>query len=526
MDSRRQFLTAAAGFAAGATITDAVADAAPLSGTTSVQMRAGTAAQAAQANPVLRVGEIGFETDTGKFKLGDGHTAWNDLDYATDLSRLPVAVQDGILIAYEPGANYRAGDQVVIDNLLYTANQRIALAPESPDLTHWTTVGGMEVDASDPPAPPTVLGSPGTDRGRAASRNHSHPLGALGRAMAFGGALAPSYGANSDLVLDAGATGNVTGFVGLGSANNGYPYVRRYGDTFVAQGQSVLLVRSLTLTQGMTLVGTLAQSGHSPGPGNGLVILAAEFITIDGTISADGLSASGRSGAGQLVNGQANFGGGGGGDGATGAGQPGQYAWNLGGAPFLGGSGGNGGHGSGATATGGAGGAASGTLLLGSPMLQGIGDDNEASGVTYWRPYNASTIMAAGGGNGGGGGGGDGQHAGGGGGQGGAIVHLIAPTITIGASAHISVNGGDGAPGSGGDSGGGGGGGAGLVAMDALVLSVSSAATLVATPGSGGANRGSGQPGAGGASSLRFQDPPVSDGGQNLGNGFLLRQWQ
>jgi hypothetical protein len=526
MDSRRQFLTAAAGFAAGATITDAVADAAPLSGTTSVQMRAGTAAEAARANPVLQVGEIGFETDTGKFKLGDGRTAWNDLDYATDLSRLPVAVQDGILIGYQPGANYRAGDQVVIANILYTANQRIALAPESPNLADWSVAGGMGVDVSDAPAPPTALGSPGTDAHRAASRNHAHPLGALGRAMAFGGPLPPSYGANSDLVLHAGATGNVTDFVALASANNGYPYVRRYGTTFVAQSQNVLFVRSLTLTAGMTLVGTLAQSGLTPGPGNGLVICAAEFITIDGTISANGLSASGQSGAGPLVGGQANFNGGGGGDGATGAGQPGQYAWNLGGAPFLGGSGGNGGHGSGTSATGGAGGAASGTLLLGSPLLQGIGDNNEASGVTYWRPYNASTIMAAGGGNGGGGGAGDGSHAGGGGGQGGAIVHLIAPTITIGPSAHISANGGDGAAGSGGNSGGGGGGGAGLVAMDALALGIATAATLVAKPGAGGAASGSGQPGAGGQTSQRFQDPPVADGGQNLGNGFLLRQWQ
>jgi hypothetical protein len=42
----------------------------------------------AQVNPTLAQGEIGFETDTGKFKIGDGATAWNSLSYATDGSKL------------------------------------------------------------------------------------------------------------------------------------------------------------------------------------------------------------------------------------------------------------------------------------------------------------------------------------------------------------------------------------------------------------------------------------------------------
>jgi hypothetical protein len=526
MDSRRQFLTVAAGLAAGTAVagelTGGVADAA----TVGLRLRTATADQATNENFVLAPGEIGLETDTGKFKFGDGKTPWNDLDYATDLSRLPAAVQEGILIAYQPGGNYPAGSQVVIDNVLSEANRAITLAPEVPNLADWSRVGGVSVDLEDPPAPATKLGSPGTDRMRAASRNHSHALGTLGRAMAFGSPLPPSYGANSDLVLDTQATGNVSDFVALGSANNGYPYVRRYGNTYFAQGQNVLYVRSLTVAAGAVLVGTQGSKAQTPGPGNGLVILASEFIIVEGTIQADGLSASGATGAGTAAGSQLNFNGGGGGNGASGAGAGGQNPWNDGGAPFVGGSGGNGGNGSGAKATGGAGGGASGTLLLGSPLLQGVGDNNEANGVTAWRPYNASQVAAAGGGNGGGGGGGDGSHAGGGGGQGGGIVHLIAPTITVAASAKITANGGDGAAGSGGDSGGGGGGGGGLIAMDALALDIATAATLSTQPGQGGAAAGAGQPGLAGAASLRFIDPPVADGGWHRGNGFLLRQWQ
>ena len=34
-----------------------------------------------QANPVLLMGEPGYEKDTGRLKIGDGQTAWNDLPY-------------------------------------------------------------------------------------------------------------------------------------------------------------------------------------------------------------------------------------------------------------------------------------------------------------------------------------------------------------------------------------------------------------------------------------------------------------
>ena len=45
------------------------------------QLKRGLSANWKSANPVLRTGEPGFETDTGKLKIGDGKTAWNDLAY-------------------------------------------------------------------------------------------------------------------------------------------------------------------------------------------------------------------------------------------------------------------------------------------------------------------------------------------------------------------------------------------------------------------------------------------------------------
>ena len=46
-----------------------------------IQLRRDTAANWTAANPVLLLGEVGFETDTRKLKLGDGTTAWNSLLY-------------------------------------------------------------------------------------------------------------------------------------------------------------------------------------------------------------------------------------------------------------------------------------------------------------------------------------------------------------------------------------------------------------------------------------------------------------
>jgi len=47
-----------------------------------IQIRRGTASQWTSTNPVLADGELGFETDTKKGKLGNGITAWNSLPYS------------------------------------------------------------------------------------------------------------------------------------------------------------------------------------------------------------------------------------------------------------------------------------------------------------------------------------------------------------------------------------------------------------------------------------------------------------
>lgn len=74
---------------------------------TRIQIRRGTLAQwnaaaATLGNGILYQGEIGYETDTGRFKIGDGSTAWGSLAYA---SVLPSSFVAGSGISLSQGSN-------------------------------------------------------------------------------------------------------------------------------------------------------------------------------------------------------------------------------------------------------------------------------------------------------------------------------------------------------------------------------------------------------------------------------------
>jgi hypothetical protein len=56
--------------------------------TTRIQLRRGTASEWTTVNPTLSSGELGYETNTGKFKIGNGSSLWSALDYFLDSSDL------------------------------------------------------------------------------------------------------------------------------------------------------------------------------------------------------------------------------------------------------------------------------------------------------------------------------------------------------------------------------------------------------------------------------------------------------
>jgi len=44
-----------------------------------IQVRRGTTAEWVAADPVLHAGELGYDTDTGAVKIGDGTSKWTEL---------------------------------------------------------------------------------------------------------------------------------------------------------------------------------------------------------------------------------------------------------------------------------------------------------------------------------------------------------------------------------------------------------------------------------------------------------------
>ena len=72
--------------------------------TVRIQVRRGTASQWSTTNPVLAAGEMGVETDTNKFKFGNGTATWSALSYANaDTAGITEISQDAINAALSMG---------------------------------------------------------------------------------------------------------------------------------------------------------------------------------------------------------------------------------------------------------------------------------------------------------------------------------------------------------------------------------------------------------------------------------------
>jgi hypothetical protein len=98
---------------------------------TRMLQRRGTAAEWTAANPVLGAGEIGFETDEGRFKVGDGTNNWADLPYFVN--------EDGLGGSLEGLATEEYVDQAITTlvggapGVLDTLNELAAAINDNPD---------------------------------------------------------------------------------------------------------------------------------------------------------------------------------------------------------------------------------------------------------------------------------------------------------------------------------------------------------------------------------------------------------
>jgi len=89
---------------------------------TRMQQRRGTSTQWVDANPILGAGEIGFELENNRFKIGNGTSTWNLLDYFSNESDVTTAINNAI-------SNLVDG----APDLLNTLNEIAAAINDDPD---------------------------------------------------------------------------------------------------------------------------------------------------------------------------------------------------------------------------------------------------------------------------------------------------------------------------------------------------------------------------------------------------------
>jgi hypothetical protein len=150
---------------------------------TRMQQRRGTATQWTTADTVLASGEIGVETNTNKFKIGNGISAWSTLAYfenETDVAAAIQAAVDGILDL--PPAT------------LDTLNELAAALGDDPDFFNtvvYKTGSTMTGDL-------TLAGDPTTDL-HAATKQYVDSLETMEPGGTTGQALTKTSGDNFDV---------------------------------------------------------------------------------------------------------------------------------------------------------------------------------------------------------------------------------------------------------------------------------------------------------------------------------------
>lgn len=218
------------------------------------RIRRDTAANWTSANPVLKLGEPGLETDTRKVKYGDGSTAWSSLAYSA-----AGAIAWADITSKPANLTAIAAQTTAADKLTYwTGLGTVALA----DLT---TFGRSLIDDADATAARTTLGLGAlATQGTGSLPNlgiGAAPVSTYGLNIANGTALGlriVTTGGNMSSPTINAADGSVS--IVAGASNSlGYGYFA----TFSAH--DVVLARNLTERLRLTANGvTIAGSARLP----------------------------------------------------------------------------------------------------------------------------------------------------------------------------------------------------------------------------------------------------------------------
>jgi len=117
-----------------------------------IQLRRDISENWNDTNPVLAEGEIGLETDTGLFKIGDGYTHWNQLEYYGSqyfaLKHHTHTISD-INIDSDKSWNNKAITDISTLQATTTETNRINLHHNSNEYSIYTTSDGLAINVQD-----------------------------------------------------------------------------------------------------------------------------------------------------------------------------------------------------------------------------------------------------------------------------------------------------------------------------------------------------------------------------------------
>jgi hypothetical protein len=130
---------------------------------TKIQTRRDTAANWTSTNPTLAAGEMGFETDTLKFKFGNGSTAWTSLSYVAGVGILSYSAKT---TAY----TFASGDEGNIFSMNNAATQQFNIPTDATFNfaigtqfnVFWITGAGQPTIGATTPGTTTVISTGAT----------------------------------------------------------------------------------------------------------------------------------------------------------------------------------------------------------------------------------------------------------------------------------------------------------------------------------------------------------------------------